>query len=62
MPERIKSPLFWFSILSGVKLLSDALLGVKIPDETINAVANGIAGIVSLVGIYATWAQKQKDE
>lgn len=52
MMEKLKKPTLWLAVLGVVKLLAQAF-GVEIEDELINTTANGLAGLFTLIGIFA---------
>lgn len=52
---RLCNPLFWVSILSGIKLVFNAFGVTIIADDQINNIANGFAAIFTAIGIASSW-------
>lgn len=51
MNQKLTSPLLWVAILGALKLLLDAG-GIQIPDDKVNEIANGIAAVLAVVGMW----------
>ncbi|MDF2958420.1 MAG: hypothetical protein K0S39_155 [Paenibacillus sp.] len=51
MIERLKQPAFILGILGALKLALNSI-GIDIPDETINQLANGISSVLVVIGIF----------
>lgn len=49
--SRLKSPAFYVAILGATKLVTDAFGLTLITDEQINAIANGLSAIATVVGV-----------
>lgn len=49
--SRLKSPAFYVAILGAAKLVTDAFGLTLITDEQINAIANGLSAIATVVGV-----------
>jgi GH25 family lysozyme M1 (1,4-beta-N-acetylmuramidase) len=48
---KIKSPSFVLGVAGAVKLVTSTL-GYHLPDTTVNALANGVAGVVTIIAVY----------
>lgn len=51
MLEKLRTPALVVAILGAVKLVTDAFGIVILTDENINAIANGVSAIATVVGI-----------
>jgi len=51
MNQKLQSPLLWTAILGALKLLLD-VAGIQIPDARVNEIANGIAAVLAVVGMW----------
>jgi len=49
--NRLSKPAFYIAILGAVKLMTDAFGIQLITDDQINAVANGLAALATVVGV-----------
>ena len=49
--NRLNKPAFYVAILGAVKLMTDAFGIQLISDDQINAVANGLAALATVVGV-----------
>jgi len=54
MMEKMKSPLFWLGVFGALKLALDTMGHGVITDAQVNALANGLATVFAIVGVYAT--------
>lgn len=57
MNEKMTSPLLWTAILGAFKLLLD-VVGISIPGDKIDSIANGIASVLVVIGIIIDHGQK----
>lgn len=54
MKDKFKSPAFWVGIIGAAKLATDAM-GVQIvSDDQVNAIANGLAAIATVIGVVSS--------
>jgi uncharacterized membrane protein len=51
MLEKLRKPTLVIAILGAVKLVTDAFGLVILNDEQINAIANGVSAVATVVGI-----------
>ena len=49
--KRLVSPAFYVALLGAAKLVTDAFGFTFITDEQVNAIANGLATIATVVGV-----------
>lgn len=60
--EKLCQPLFWISLISGVKLILNAFGVAIISDEQANDIANGLAAIFTVVGVASSWSGKEANK
>lgn len=53
--KRLNKPAFYVSILGALKLITDAFGCQIITDDQINAIANGLAALATVVGVAVGW-------
>ena len=53
--KRLNKPAFYVAILGALKLITDAFGMQIITSDQINDIANGLAAIVTVVGVAAGW-------
>jgi uncharacterized membrane protein len=51
MYEKMKKPLFWTGVIGAVKLATDAFGIQLITNEQVNAIADGLAALATVVGV-----------
>jgi len=56
---RLTNPAFYLAILGAAKLVTDAFGLQIISDEQINSIANGLAAIVTVIGVAIGYEEKQ---
>jgi uncharacterized membrane protein len=49
--KRLRTPAFYVALLGATKLVTDAFGLQIISDEQVNTIANGLAAIVTVVGV-----------
>lgn len=54
MLEKMKKPLFWAGVIGAVKLTTDAFGVTLITDAQINAIADGLAALATVVGVVVS--------
>ncbi len=52
---RLKSPTFYIAILGALKLTMQAFGVEIISDEQVNTIANGLATLMTVVGVACGW-------
>lgn len=57
--NKVKSPTFIVSVIFAFKLILQPF-NIVIPDETLNAFANGICALITIAGIFMDHAPKAK--
>jgi uncharacterized membrane protein len=60
MLEKMKTVSFWISILGAAKIIAQ-LFGLEIDDALVNNIANGFAGVATLVGIIMSHDKPKTD-
>ena len=62
MLDKLENPVYWLAILSGLKLITDASGFPIISDHQVNAVADGVASLITVIaGIIALVSTKEKN-
>jgi len=51
MIEKLRKPALVIAVLGAVKLVTDAFGIVVLTDESINAIANGVSAVATVIGI-----------
>ena len=51
MLEKLRKPALVIAVLGAVKLVTDAFGIVVLTDESINAIANGVSAVATVIGI-----------
>ncbi|KIL38292.1 hypothetical protein SD70_27125 [Gordoniibacillus kamchatkensis] len=57
--NKLKQPTFIIAVLFSFKLILQPL-GIDIPDQQLNAFANGISALVTIIGIFMDHTPKAK--
>lgn len=52
MLEKLRTPALVVAVLGSVKLVTDAFGLVILDDASINAIANGVSAIATIIGIF----------
>jgi phi LC3 family holin len=53
--SRLSRPAFYIAMLGAIKLITDAFGYSLITNEQINAIANGVATLVTVIGVAVGW-------